>query len=152
VIQAKDPPGDRPDGIERIPMKNKLILLSCWISVIHAQPRLDIIGGSTRDFGEVFGGSTASRTVRIANSGSETLRILKIEPECGCTSASITSRVIAPNDTATMTIAFNSKSYYGKVEKKIAVASNDLNASNLEIVFTAQVINIVQTTPEYLLF
>jgi len=135
-----------------VSMKKLLILLTLCVSAMNAQPRLDLIGGSNRDFGEVFGGQTASRTVLVANTGSETLKILKIEPECGCTTASISSTSIAPNDTATMAITFNSKSYFGKVEKKIAVSTNDLSASNFDVVFTAMVTNIVQTTPDYLLF
>lgn len=133
-------------------MKKILILLSCWISVMHAQPHLDIIGGVHRDFGEVFGGLAVSKNVQITNTGSDTLRILKIEPECGCTTAAISSASIAPHDTAAMMIVFNSKGYYSKVEKKIAVSTNDLGASNLEIYFTANVTNIVQTTPDYLLY
>src|SRR5713226_9479483 len=117
-------------------MKKIFFLLTLCISVLHAQPRLDIIGGTNREFGEVFGGLTASRNVLITNTGTEKLRILKIEPECGCTTASISSPSIAPHDTATMAIAFNSKSYYGKIEKKIAVSTNDVSALNSDIVFT----------------
>jgi hypothetical protein len=133
-------------------MKKVLILLTLCVPLMHAQPHLDIIGGVNRDFGEVFGGLTTTRNVLIANTGSETLRILKIEPECGCTTAAISSTSIAPNDTASMAITFNSKSYFGKVEKKIAVSTNDMSATNVELVFSVMVTNIVQTAPEYLLF
>lgn len=131
----------------------KILLVFCFsLSALNAQPKMLLRGGDKPDFGEVLAGQVGSRRMVIANLGTETLRLSKISPECGCTAVFPTAADIAPRDSLSVRVEFNSKTYYGKITKAISITSNDPAQPAAEVNFTITVVSIVKTTPEYLIF
>lgn len=92
----------------------------------YAQPKIEIIGGDTYDWGKVDGKiENLTGTFIIKNVGSQTLRINEVKPTCGCTYAPLTKNVLDPNDTAMVHVTLRIGSNAGKNTKSIIIKSND---------------------------
>lgn len=76
-------------------------------------------------FGEINEGDKLTHTFNLENAGNSDLVIYNVSVSCGCTVASISSRVIKPGKTASIKVIFNSKGYTGKITKFIYIESND---------------------------
>ena len=86
-------------------------------SGLMAGPKL-YIPESTFNFGKVPQRATVSHTFWLISNGDDTLRITKVVPGCGCTKAPLMDSVLAPGDSTSISIYFDSKSYRGFVSKK----------------------------------
>lgn len=99
-----------------------------------AQPKIEIIGGDTFDWGKVDGKNENLKcTFVIKNVGNQTLRINDVKPTCGCTNAPLTKNVLDPNDTAMVHVTLKIGTNAGKNTKSIIIKSND--ASRPEIAY-----------------
>lgn len=76
------------------------------------------------DFGYVPQGATVSHTYWLRNSGTETVVIKQIKPNCGCTQVPPTDSTIAAGDSLPVEILFGSRNITGKVEKFTRIVSN----------------------------
>lgn len=76
------------------------------------------------DFGFVPQSATVSHTYWVRNSGTETVEIKQIKPNCGCTRVPPTDSTIAPGDSLPVEILFGTKNITGKVEKFTKIVSN----------------------------
>jgi len=95
------------------------------------------------DFGYVPQKVKVTHVFWIHSTGTDTLKIEKISPGCGCTKAPLESDVIAPGDSARLEIIYDTEQYRGKQKKFPNIISNaDKSARKFE--FTADVI----TDPE----
>jgi hypothetical protein len=137
-------------------MKNSAILLAalllCSISPVRTQPKLEFEGGSKFNLGPVYRGMLAERRVILKNSGSDTLIISHVDVSCGCTGTMMSQDHIAPGDTGSLLITFNSKNFRGAVHKTVTLNSNDPGQPQAQIQFDATVVENVVVTPEYLWF
>ena len=137
-------------------MKNRTLLLVslllCGASLVGAQPKLEIVGGSKFDLGSVYRGVLATQHVTLKNRGTETLLISRVDVSCGCTGTMVSNDHIAPGDTGSLLITFNSKNFRGKVHKTLTVNSNDPAQPQALIQFEGIVVEEVVVTPEYLWF
>ncbi len=111
-------------------MKNiitAVLLFSAMFITAFAQPKLEIIGGDTYDWGEVKPkDSPLEAKIKIKNSGNnDTLKIYSVKPGCGCTTAPLDKKNLAPNETATMDVKLNVANYHNNVSKSIRITSND---------------------------
>jgi len=95
------------------------------------------------EFGEIYVGTLPTRRAVLQNVGDDTLVISQVKTSCGCTAAMASSTRIAPNDTASLNITFNSKGFMGGVERGVEVISNDPLAPTMTIMFTASVSTLV---------
>ena len=128
-------------------------LLSILVfSIVDAQPKIDIVGGNERDFGNVYTGQIIKRTVTVRNTGFDTLRISGIKASCGCTGAMASSQVISPGDTSTVSIAFNSTGYKGSLAKNIRISSNDTTNALVYVYFKVNVLSAFDISPQFLTF
>jgi len=91
------------------------------------------------DFGFMPKGVSAMHTYVIENKGTDTLRIIKVSPTCGCTSAPLSKSDIGPGDSSEVDVFFDSKKFAGKVTKKISILSNDPKDPYTDILFSATV-------------
>lgn len=91
------------------------------------------------DFGCMPKGTKVTHTYDIANKGTDTLRIIKVSPACGCTYAPLSKADVGPGDTSQLDIFFDSKKFHGKITKKVSVLSNDPTDPYTEIYFSALV-------------
>jgi hypothetical protein len=130
------------------------VLLFAIISAgcVLAQPRITIVPGSEFDFGRVYKGTKAKHSLLVKNTGTDTLNITDVSAQCGCTATLMSKRAIAPNESADLSITFNTAEYDGKVMKHVYVSSNDTSASDLEIEFTAYVVQSLTPDPAAVTF
>jgi hypothetical protein len=120
-------------------------LITCLSIAASAQelekPLDAVINFSDRsfNFGFLPKGVHALHTYVIENKGTDTLRIIKVSPTCGCTSAPLGKSDIGPGDSTNLDVFFDSKKFSGKVTKKISILSNDPKDPYTDISFSAQV-------------
>lgn len=128
-----------------------LLLFLCPIAA-PGQPRLELMGGTTFSFGEVYTGTTVSRDLTLKNRGTDTLVISDVSAGCGCTGTLMSSDRIAPGGSGVLSISFNSKKLSGEVQKVVTLNTNDTGHGHVRISFTANVIKSLSIDPEYLVF
>lgn len=114
-----------------------LILLN--FQPLSAQPKISLSTRKIIDFGKVsLMKSPYKKTVYIYNTGTDTLHVWHINTSCGCTTAPLDKKFIAPNDSAEMKISMT-LTKPGKDEKSINIWSNDPNQKALTILVQAEV-------------
>jgi hypothetical protein len=102
------------------------LLSACVGSAAHAQGKIEIVGGSTHDWGTVAP-SNLTTVVELKNVGQGDLKITEVRPGCGCTLASkIDKDVLKPGETGKFNIGLNVSSYQpGPVSKIVTIRSSD---------------------------
>lgn len=99
------------------------------------------------DFGEVDSSSSVTHTFVLRNDGNALLTIGKIKPACGCTVANITSKNLAPGETAEISTKLSLKNKVGAQRKTIAVDSNDPETPKLTLSMVGVSKTEVEMTP-----
>jgi len=100
-----------------------LIMLNSIISL--SSPKLVLDCGTTYDWGDVNQkDSPLKADIKIFNEGDDTLKINRVNPMCGCTTAPLSKKSIAPGDSAILKVTLNIKHYEGDVTKSIIISSN----------------------------
>lgn len=120
---------------------------------LYAQPKIEISNNASYDWGRVKASDPMLKTVMVfKNIGTEPLKIYSVSPACGCTTAPLTKTELAPGDTAHLPITLNVSSYTGKVNKTIAVHTNDPDHRSIDISLNAFVIRPLTLFPNFLNF
>ena len=101
-------------------------------------PRISVEPASF-DFGKAVQNKTLSKEFSIKNYGTEDLVIENVSTTCGCTAALLDSKVVKPGGTTPLRVTLETRSYSGKVERKILIRSNDAATSLLEVKVEATV-------------
>lgn len=129
-------------------------ILTLLISInIYAQPKLEIVGGDTYDWGKSKSTQGKLHTVIVLkNVGNRPLKIYGVHATCGCTTAPISKSEIAPGDTAGIDVTLNISTYSGDVKKNIELKSNDPDHPNKLIWLKTHVIKPVSLFPQYFNF
>jgi len=103
------------------------------------------------DFGYVPKTGMVTHTYMIRNIGTDTLIIVKVRPDCGCTSTPLTQKRIPPNESTEMKIFFEPRKVVtSETVKKLQVISNDSNNPFAETQFSAKIgvaNSLVKLTP-----
>lgn len=116
--------------------------------IANAQPKLEIIGGDTYNWGVVKPSQSPLKAkIVIKNAGSDTLKISEVRPGCSCTSSPISKNLIAPKDTASMMVSLNVGSTKGNVTKSVKIVSNDPDNSQMYLFLKADVFYPVSLAP-----
>lgn len=79
---------------------------------------------STFDFGTVEEGELVRHTFTFTNTGDEVLILSDARGSCGCTVPKWPRAPIAPGETASITVEFNSKNKKGKRNQKVTITAN----------------------------
>ena len=101
-------------------------------------PRISVEPASF-DFGKAVQNKTLSKEFSIKNYGTEDLVIENVSTTCGCTAALLDSKVVKPGGTTPLRVTLETRTYSGKVERKILIRSNDLATNVLELKVEAMV-------------
>lgn len=97
------------------------------------------VDDATFDYGLIPGGEVVSHSYFLHNKGTDSLKILKVQPGCGCTKAPLKKDVVAVGDSAEVELVFtSSKGSHGAVSKSATVTCNDSERSSFQISFKAQ--------------
>ncbi|HXG01422.1 MAG TPA: DUF1573 domain-containing protein, partial [Bacteroidota bacterium] len=113
----------------------------------YAQPKIEIVGGTSFNFGTIYRGKIAERVVVVKNTGTETLQIGQIQASCGCTGTVISNSSIPPGKTGEIKITFNSTNFSDSVRKSVTIHSNALNAPQLVLQFSGYVVQEISVSP-----
>ncbi len=132
-------------------MRKSLVLLFIipFITLnVLAQPKLEIVGGDTKDWGKVtLKQSPLKHNMVIKNVGNEVLKISRLKPTCGCTTAPLTKNELKPGESTTIEVLLSIQGNSGKLNKQIAVESNDPKRSYLNYVLIAEVVLPITVSP-----
>jgi len=110
-----------------------VIALAVLSLASFAQPKLEIVGGDTYNWGQVSPkDSPLKAKIKLKNSGNQTLNIENVKPTCGCTTAPLDKNILQPGETATLDVTLNVTSRNQEVSKSIRITSND-PAQNLKV-------------------
>ena len=93
------------------------------ISASEKVPELQFVSDDI-DFGEVVAGEMVKAEFKFINSGSADLIITAVLPDCGCTVPSYKEEPVAPGETGTIEILFDTKEKYGEQTRLITVEAN----------------------------
>ncbi len=76
------------------------------------------------DYGVILDGEVVSRVFTFTNTGEEPLILIEAKGSCGCTVPQWPRDPIAPGETASITVEFNSKHKRGMQNKKVTITAN----------------------------
>lgn len=99
----------------------------------------------TFDFGYMPEGQTVTHRYWLANRGDDTLVIVEVKPQCGCTTVPLPTDHLAPSDSIPLDLSFDSKNIRGRVNKAVRIWSNDSTLYPATIYFTGAVADSAQT-------
>jgi len=95
------------------------------------------------DWGHVVNGNILSREVTVRNEGAAPLIIESVSTSCSCTAATLTPMTIAPGETGTLHIEFDSGAHgpdlTGELVRQVFVTSNDPDLPEAKIEFSVVV-------------
>ncbi|MCE7934534.1 MAG: DUF1573 domain-containing protein [Chlorobi bacterium CHB2] len=111
-------------------------------------PKIEIVGGELVDWGKTAPG-TLKRTVQIVNNGGDTLKISKVQPSCGCTTAPLSKENLRPGDTATLDISLNTPTHAGETSKTITIMSNDSLRPSVMLRLKAFIMREIVASPDF---
>ncbi len=120
-----------------------------WCGVLQAQPKLSI-DNMTVDLGPVYNGATVTGVIRLRNIGTQPLKILRVQPSCGCTAVRQPKSELQPGEGDSVEVSFNATLYRGPVEKYVNIETNDALAQYVAVKLTADVKeDLAPTTSSY---
>lgn len=142
-------------------MKTLLSLAACGVMAfsctLSAQPKLEIVQtdhlkGETYDWGTIsFKQSPLKADVTLKNAGTEKLTLNDPKPTCGCTTAPLEKKELAPGESTVMHITLN-VSHAGPVTKSISLTSNDPTSGTKIMYLKANIERALNISPSYLSF
>lgn len=114
---------------------------------LKAQPKV-VLSEKIYDFGLVPQGTVVEHDFILTNTGTLPLVINSVRPACGCTAALPPSGPIAPGQTGTITVTFNTSGYDGSKEKSVHVYTNDLTMQDFDIFLKGEVEGTIDIEPQ----
>lgn len=110
-----------------------IIAQSAWSGPMVSIPE------ATFNFGKVPQHVKISKTYWVKSVGDDTLKILTLVPGCGCTQIPLNDSVLAPGDSVSFEVIFNTQSYRGFVTKKPYLTTN-AGTENVYVEFNAEIL------------
>jgi len=128
-----------------------MLFIFAYIGVL-AQPKLEIEGGTTYDWGNVTPEQNPLKaSIKLHNKGTELLEIKRVKPGCGCTTAPLDTNLIMPGKYATLDVTLNVSTYDGPVTKSISIFTNEPEERTL-LMIKANVMRPITVFPKFLSF
>jgi len=124
-------------------------LMSIASSAVFAQPKIQIVGGETHDWGKVKAkDSPLKAIVKLKNVGNELLKITDVHPGCGCTkTAELDKKDLKPGEIASTEISLNFGAASGPLTKSVAITSNDPSNPSITLLLKADIIRDINLIP-----
>lgn len=93
------------------------------------------------EFGDMREGAKSTKSFTLKNSGKTPLKIYKVETHCGCTALNLEESEIAPGETKTVQLSFDSIFVSGMAQKEVTLFTNDPNNHIVKLYVKANVLN-----------
>lgn len=104
------------------------------------------------DFGVAGQRQEIRHSFTFRNMGTESLVVEKVDTDCGCTAALVSSSRIDPGEQAVLHTVFKTRRYEGSQEKKVYVFSNDPSEPEVELTIKGVVKTMIAILPEGMSF
>ncbi|GAB1430860.1 hypothetical protein MASR2M18_16940 [Ignavibacteria bacterium] len=119
-----------------------------------AQPKLEIVGGDTYNWGKVNGAqSPLKAVVEVKNTGTGILNIKEVKPGCGCTGTVLDKKELGPGEIGKIDVSLNLSGVNGPLTKNISIMSNDPNNPTKVLYLKAEVARAITMSPtQYLVY
>lgn len=111
------------------------------------QPKAEVIGEDTYDFGQVEPHSTGKHIFKIKNAGLGPLTIKAGQTTCKCTFLGLEVTKVAPGETAEIPIQWTPESENPKFAQSAQVFTNDRLRPQLNFVVHGQVVKLLALSP-----
>lgn len=98
------------------------------------------------DFGQVTNGEVVKYRFHFKNTGKSPLIIQNAQASCGCTVPQWPTEPIAPEDTGSIYVEFNSANRVGQQDKNVTITANT-NPSNIVLNIKGEVLGIMEKGP-----
>lgn len=95
----------------------------------------------TYDFGDINEGDVVTREFNFTNTGDAPLIISNAQGSCGCTVPQWPKEPIAPGESSSITVEFNSQGREGQNRKDVTITANTI-PNTKKISFTANVLKV----------
>lgn len=102
----------------------------------------------THDFGTVWVGPKLNHTFKITNAGQEVLKITKVKPSCGCTTAGPYPKELSPGETGEFAFSMNSEKLRGNFQKNVSIESSDPVTPTIRLRLKGEVKRYVDISPD----
>lgn len=112
-----------------------------------AQPRL-VLEDPSWDFGRIDPGAVLEHRFRLRNAGDAPLALGEPRPSCGCTSARIAQRLLAPGESTELQATFHAYPVRGSYQISIGIPSNDPAAPSQSVSFRSEILPGVEASPQ----
>jgi len=101
-----------------------------WAATDESTPSDNVVGSLKVselqwDFGYIPKGATVTHRFVLTNVGDKPMKIVKVKPACGCTSAPLTKDELGPGESTDLDVVFNSRGYTGKATKTVTINTDD---------------------------
>ncbi len=106
-----------------------------------------VLSATEWDFGTKWHGEECSTEIMLSNTGTAPLKILKVRSSCGCTVAKPKKKELAPGESDTMTITYNTKKNKPTVSQTITLETNDPIEPRAIIRVKGEVKQLFETDP-----
>ena len=111
------------------------------------KPKLEI-GSPVYDFGTVAQGTVVTQEFTVKNSGTADLVVNRLVPSCGCTASSASQNSIAPGESGTIKVEFDTTGFSGDKLKSVRVYTNDMDNPTAMLTVKGTVESEVQVEPK----
>ncbi|GIV54064.1 MAG: hypothetical protein KatS3mg039_0582 [Candidatus Kapaibacterium sp.] len=134
-------------------------LLACLLTVVAAavvataQPKLEIIGGDTYNWGQIKPSNNPLKgTLKLKNAGNEPLEIKSVKPSCGCTATKLDKNILEPGEVASVDVSLNIGTATGPITKTVTITSSDPSNETKIVYLRAEVVRAVMLSMPYIAF
>jgi hypothetical protein len=110
------------------------------------EPRLRV-DRAAADLGVVALGAEPSASFTLTNVGGSNLRLANLQTSCGCARAKLSTDVIPPGGTATVTVALRVAMHPGAIAQTIAFETNDPEHATERLAVRAQARRVIEADP-----
>lgn len=115
------------------------ILFLTATAISFAQPKLEVVGGDTYDWGKVNANTSPVKAeLVIKNIGNEELILKEVKKSCGCTATKVDKDRLAPGQTARIAVSMQISGNKRKT-KNITLVTNDPQTPRKKVKITADV-------------
>jgi hypothetical protein len=121
-------------------------------SVALAQPKLQIGGGGTYDWGTINDiTKPLTAKVELKNVGNQELLISEVKPGCGCTAAKPEKSKLAPNETTLVDVSLNVGANVGQLMKSVTITTNAQPDPVQTLILKAFIQRPIHTDPTFIM-
>ncbi|RKY32477.1 MAG: hypothetical protein DRP74_02565 [Candidatus Omnitrophota bacterium] len=92
------------------------------------------------DFGKVQEGEVLEHSFILQNDSQDTLNINSLNTSCGCTVSEVEKKSLAPGESTTINVIFNSKGYSGAVQQQVFVNTDNLENPVIKLTIKAEIL------------